>query len=118
MATANDLSFFSVTEVLGVLAKAASSAALYDAQRSPKKSSTLAISRFCAFSNASSMRDCKSVRTRSTSSCFMLPSATSRSVYSLNGLSCLAMALYNLGWVNIGSSPSLWPYLRYPSKSM
>ena len=39
-----------------------------------------------------------------------IPSLINFSAYIFFGLACLAIALYNLGWVNLGSSPSLWPY--------
>mmetsp|Transcript_24256 Transcript_24256/g.44233 ORF Transcript_24256/g.44233 Transcript_24256/m.44233 type:complete len:299 (-) Transcript_24256:1006-1902(-) len=47
-----------------------------------------------------------------------LPSASSRSLYTVTGLGCFAMAWYISGCVNMGSSTSLCPCLRYPTRSM
>ena len=54
----------------------------------------------------------------SASACDSTDSATRRSAYCVRTVGCLPMVAYFTGWVYAGSSPSLCPCRRYPTRSM
>mmetsp|Transcript_11264 Transcript_11264/g.39233 ORF Transcript_11264/g.39233 Transcript_11264/m.39233 type:complete len:300 (+) Transcript_11264:1333-2232(+) len=96
---------------------AASAASSAEACQLPDIQSSAAGSYDSAAASSSCSVSSTSARIASTSSIVVTPSSISRSVYICTTVLCSAMRLYMIGCVNIGSSCSLWPCRRYPTRS-